>query len=52
MPRNPARYEVANNAYARGIVLTLANDVVGTGPRLQMPTDGPEAMVEKVKGKG
>jgi len=31
-----ARYEVANNAYARGIVLTLANDVIGTGPRLQM----------------
>ena len=34
--RNRARYEVANNSYARGIVLTLANDVVGTGPRLQM----------------
>lgn len=31
-----ARYEVANNSYARGIVLTLANDVIGTGPRLQM----------------
>ena len=34
--RNRSRYEVANNSYARGIVLTLANDVVGTGPRLQM----------------
>jgi len=34
--RMRARYEVANNSYARGIVLTLANDVVGTGPRLQM----------------
>ena len=34
--RNRARYEVANNSYARGIVLTLANDAVGTGPRLQM----------------
>ncbi len=34
--RNRARYEVANNSYARGIVLTLANDVVGTGPGLQM----------------
>jgi len=33
--RNRARYEVANNSYARGIVLTLANDVIGTGPRLQ-----------------
>lgn len=34
--RNRARYEVANNSYARGIVLTLANDVIGTGPRLQL----------------
>ncbi|MFO0491567.1 MAG: phage portal protein [bacterium] len=37
--RNRARYEVANNSYAKGIVLTLANDTVGTGPRLQMLTD-------------
>jgi len=41
--RNRARYEVANNSYARGIVLTLANDVIGTGPRLQMLTDAAEA---------
>lgn len=34
--RNRARYEVANNSYARGIALTLANDCIGTGPRLQM----------------
>ena len=34
--RNRARYEVANNSYARGMILTLANDVIGTGPRLQM----------------
>jgi lambda family phage portal protein len=34
--RNRARYEVANNSYARGIVLTLANDTIGTGPRLQL----------------
>lgn len=34
--RSRARYEVANNSYAKGIVLTLANYVVGTGPRLQM----------------
>ena len=33
--RNRSRYEVANNSYARGIVLTLANDLVGTGPRLR-----------------
>ena len=37
--RGRSRYEVANNSYARGIVLTLANDVVGTGPRLQMLTE-------------
>ena len=41
--RNRARYEVANNSYARGIALTLANDVIGTGPRLQMLTDSAEA---------
>jgi lambda family phage portal protein len=44
--RNRARYEVANNSYARGIVLTLANDCVGTGPRLQlMSVGGDEARV-------
>ncbi len=41
--RNRSRYEVANNSYARGIVLTLANDCVGTGPRLQMLTPNAEA---------
>jgi lambda family phage portal protein len=41
--RTRARYEVANNSYAKGIMLTLANYVVGTGPRLQMLTDDPEA---------
>ena len=41
--RSRARYEVANNSYARGIVLTLANDCIGTGPRLQMLTDDAEA---------
>lgn len=40
--RTRARYEVQNNTYARGIVLTLANDSVGTGPRLQMLTDSEE----------
>jgi len=41
--RDRARYEVANNSYARGIVLTLANDVVGTGPRLQLHTSDQDA---------
>ncbi len=40
--RNRSRYEVANNSYARGIVLTLANDAIGTGPRLQLLTDNAE----------
>ena len=40
--RNRARYEVANNSYAKGIVLTLANDCVGTGPRLQLLTEDAE----------
>lgn len=39
--RNRARYEVANNSYARGMILTLANDTIGTGPRLQMLTGDP-----------
>ena len=34
--RSRARYEVANNAYARGLVLTLAATCIGTGPRLQL----------------
>jgi lambda family phage portal protein len=34
--RERSRYEVANNSYAKGIVLTLANDCIGTGPRLQL----------------
>ena len=37
--RNRSRYEIASNSYARGITLTLANDTVGTGPRLQMLTE-------------
>ena len=37
--RTRARYEVQNNSYARGIVSTIANDTVGTGPRLQMLFD-------------
>ncbi len=41
--RNRSRYEVANNSYARGIVLTLAHDVVGTGPRLQLLTSNTDA---------
>jgi lambda family phage portal protein len=48
--RDRARYEVLeNNCYAKGIVLTLANDTIGSGPRLQLRTDDAEvnAKVEK-----
>ncbi len=41
--RKRSRYEVANNSYARGMVLTLANDVIGTGPRLQLLTKDAKA---------
>lgn len=34
--RQRSRYEVANNSWARGMVLTLANDTIGSGPRPQM----------------
>jgi lambda family phage portal protein len=34
-----ARYERANNSYADGIVTTLADDTIGTGPHLHMNTE-------------
>lgn len=37
--RNRSRYEFANNSYANGIIKTLANDTVGTGPRLQVVSE-------------
>jgi len=40
--RERSRYEIANNSYAKGIILTIANDCIGTGPRLQLLTDSPE----------
>jgi lambda family phage portal protein len=41
--RNRARFECdENNSYAWGIVQTLANDVVGTGPQLQVQTKDKE----------
>ncbi len=36
--RMRSRYEIANNSYARGMTLTMANDLIGTGPRLQVRT--------------
>jgi lambda family phage portal protein len=37
--RERARYERANNPYLQGMVQTLANDLIGTGPRLQLQSD-------------
>ena len=34
--RQRSRYECDNNTYARGMIETLANDTIGTGPRLQI----------------
>lgn len=46
--RNRARYELRNNSYAAGIASTWANDLVGTGPRLQLDL-GPDADPESVR---
>jgi lambda family phage portal protein len=40
--RNRARYECQNNSFAAGLIRTLVNDTVGTGPRLQLLTDNDE----------
>jgi capsid protein len=37
--RNRSRYEVANNCYASGVGLTIANDCIGTGPHLNIDAD-------------
>jgi lambda family phage portal protein len=37
--RERSRYECANNSYAAGIVRTLGDDCIGTGPRLQITAD-------------
>ena len=43
-----ARYEVANNGYGGGIVNTLANHTVGTGPRLQL-TGGDRKACQRIE---
>lgn len=39
--RRRARYEAQNNSILAGMLLTLANDTIGSGPRLQMRTGNP-----------
>ena len=48
--RMRSRYEVANNSYAKGLVQMLANDTIGTGPRLQMLT-GDEGFNDEVEAE-
>ncbi len=46
--RRRSRYEVANNCHARGITLTMANDMIGTGARLQCLYDE-EDLCDKIE---
>ena len=41
--RNRARYERANSAYVHGILTTKSNDLIGTGPRVQLATGNVDA---------
>ena len=41
--RNRARYERANNSYLAGMSTTLASDLIGTGPRLQLDVESNSA---------
>lgn len=47
--RERSRYETENNSYLKGMVLTIANATIGTGPRLQLKTDDPDvnAFIER-----
>lgn len=40
--RNRASYEIRNNSYAKGIVETKANDMIGTGPSPQVQSGDPD----------
>lgn len=41
--RNRSRYEAANNSYCAGMLRTLANDTIGTGPSLNLRSGGNDA---------
>lgn len=47
--RNRARYERANNTYAQGMVVTLANDLIGTGPRLKITSGGSKSQDKRIE---
>lgn len=47
--RRRARYEVANNGWARSMVETLAHEVIGSGPRLQVREGGTPAACDWIE---
>lgn len=48
--RERARYEAQeSNSYAKGMVLTLANDTIGTGPRLQLTIPGRQDAAKRIE---
>ncbi len=47
--RNRARYETGNNGYAWGMVDTLANHTIGTGPRLKMRLKGQAELNRRIQ---
>lgn len=44
--RNRARYEAVNNSYCGGMLLTLAYDTIGTGPRLQLHVPQADGLIQ------
>jgi capsid protein len=42
LARRRARYEVGNSSVLRGMIESLCEDVIGTGPRLQILTTSPD----------
>lgn len=40
--RNRARYEACNDSYCAGMIESLCNDCIGTGPTLQVKLDDPD----------
>lgn len=44
--RNRARFEIANNPYAAGLIRTLVTDTIGRGPRLRMLTPDKDLNLE------
>lgn len=46
--RERSRYEAANNSYAAGVIRTIADDTIGSCPRLQLRAGSDDATVDAV----